>query len=212
MSDAARLIGRAARVATAPVALTLACAATGLDVSLKVTSSVARGLGEAVAPAGSGSGAVAAVRELAGGTPVRRRWRSEDRCWIEVRGLDGEDGRPLGEAVLAAVRDLDGVRGAHLNHSVRRVVVSVDDDGPSMDELCQAVAAAESRHDPSDTDRRPSDLPGDGVVLTGRVVAAAANGAGLCVATAGWLLPWRPLPPGLAAARRESAENLPALR
>ena len=200
MSDAARLIGRAARVATAPVALTLACAATGLDVSLKVTSSVARGLGEAVAPAGSGSGAVAAVRELAGGTPVRRRWRSEDRCWIEVRGLDGEDGRPLGEAVLAAVRDLDGVRGAHLNHSVRRVVVSVDDDGPSMDELCQAVAAAESRHDPSDTDRRPSDLPGDGVVLTGRVVAAAANGAGLCVATAGWLLPWRPLPPGLAAA------------
>ena len=42
--------------------------------------------------------------------------------------------------------------------------------------VCQAVAAAETRHAPADTDRRPSDLPGDGVVLTGRVVAAAANG------------------------------------
>lgn len=182
------------------MAFTLACAATGLDVSLKLTTSVARGLGEAVLPADGGSGTVAAVRELAGGTPARRRWRNEDRCWIEVRGLDGADGPALGDAVLSAVRDLDGVRGARLVHSVRRVVVSVDEDGPSMDQLCQAVSAAEARHDPPVTDPRPSDLPADGVVLTGRVVAAVANGAGLCVATAGWLLPWRALPPGLAAA------------
>ncbi|MCK5757403.1 MAG: metal transporter, partial [Mycobacterium sp.] len=91
------------------MAFTLACAATGLDVSLKVTTSVARGLGDAVVPADGGSGAVAAVRELVGGAPARRRWRSEDRCWIEVRGLDGEDGPALGDAVLAAVHDLDGV-------------------------------------------------------------------------------------------------------
>ena len=175
-SAAGRLIGRAARIVTAPVALTLDCAAIGLDVGLRLTTSVV------------------------GGAPARRRWRSDDRCWIEVRGLDGADGQALGDAVLDAMRVLPGVLSARINYSVRRVVVAVTDDGPSLDELCQAVAAVEAGHGTDPGAHRPTDLPGDGVLLSGRALAAAANGAGLCVAAVGGVLPWRALPPGLAAA------------
>ncbi|MDY6998808.1 MAG: cation-translocating P-type ATPase [Actinomycetota bacterium] len=182
------------------MAFTAACASTGLDLGLKVTTSLARGLGEAVAPAGARAGATAAARELVGGTPARRRWQGGNRCWIEVRGLDGPDAAAVGDAVLASVRARDGVHSARINRSVRRVIVSIADDGPSMDELCRTVAEAETRCGGAPDGHRPADLPGDGVLLAGRLIAAGANGVGLGVATAGLLVPWRGLPPGLAAA------------
>ncbi|OBI75660.1 haloacid dehalogenase [Mycobacterium sp. E740] len=141
----------------------------------------------------------AAARELIGGAPSRRCWQNEDRCWIEVRGLGGENGELLADAVLRAVRREPGVRTARLNRPLSRVVVTVAENGPSMEALCRVVADAEA-HSPDPADRGPSDLPADGIVLAHRIIATAANGLGLCTAVAGRALMWPAVPTGVAAA------------
>lgn len=127
------------------------------------------------------------ARELLGGTPSRRCWQGNDRMWIEVRGLtDDAAGEGVGEAVLTAVRAHPGVIAAHLNVALSRIVVSVDVGGPELSELCGVIADAEVSAVEVDARRhRVPDLPGDGVVLLGRVVTVAANAAGLGVAVAG---------------------------
>ncbi|KUI17612.1 haloacid dehalogenase [Mycobacterium sp. GA-1285] len=141
---------------------------------------------------------VSAVKELAGGRPSRRCWRNGNRCWIEVRGLNGDKGKALGRAVLDSVRAEPGVLTIGLNHSLSRVVITVSDDGPTMDRLCQLVAAVEYQTEPDAG--AATDLPADGVVLAGKLIAATANGVGLCTAIAGRALMWPALPAGLAAA------------
>lgn len=199
-----RLIASVAGVVTAPATLTVACATTGLDLGRKLTTSAARGVADAIESSqirtGMGGGIAATAQEVVGGAPRRRCWRGADRCWVEVRGLDGDRGDALAAAVLDAVGAHCGVRDVRINHSVARVVVSVDRDGPSTDQLCKAVAGAEARFAEPAGKPRPTDLPGDGVVLAGRVLSTVANGAGLCAATAGRLLLGPGLPPGLAAA------------
>jgi H+-transporting ATPase len=164
-----RLVGTAATVATAPVTLTMACATTAATVA----------------------------KEIFGGTPPRRRWQSDGRCWIEIRGLDGEYGSALADTLVETVRAQPGVSWARVNHAVSRLIVAVEATGPSIDELCQIVADVEADV-PGDGKRlRPTDLPGDGVVLAGRALSTAANGLGLCAATAGRLMMWPSLPTGL---------------
>lgn len=173
-----RLIDTAATVAAAPVVLTAACASTGL----KLTSSAATTVGATV---GLRVGA-AAVKEVLGATPARRRSRNGDRYWIEIRELATDDGAALVEAMLSE----PGVTSARINHAVHRLVLTVDDSAPSLEHVCRIV-------DRFDTEREPVravDLPGDGVVLAGRLLTTAANGLGLCVATAGRLLPLPALP------------------
>jgi cation-transporting ATPase I len=171
-----RLIGSAATFAATPVVVTAACAATALDATLTV------------------------AMETFGGEPSRRCWRGQDRCWIEVRGLHGEQGRELGDAVLADVRSRPGVRSAQLNYPLSRIVVRVDDTGPSMRALCEIVADAERQAPRAHGADRPTDLPGDGVVLARRAVAAAAHGVGLCATVTGRTLMWPSLPASWAAA------------
>ncbi len=180
-----RLIGGAAAIATAP---------------LRITTAALRAVEEALPGADVRAGMRSAARELIGAAPARRCWRGDDRCWIEVRGLAGDDDHALRPALLDAVRGLPGVRSARLNDAVSRLVVAVDGTGPSLADLCRLVADVEARVGAQHRRCAPSDLPGDGVELGGRLLAATANGFGLCAATAGRILVWPRVPAGVIAA------------
>ncbi len=135
--------------------------------------------------------------ELLGGQPARRRWRGEDRCWIEVRGLsEGEPDHDAGPAVLAALRAHPGVISATLNYPLSRVIAEVVDTA-TVDELCDVVGAAENRH--PEFAHPPTDLPADGIMLAGNLASAAANAVGLGCAVAGRVVGLRRLPAGLNA-------------
>ena len=58
-----------------------------------------------------------AASTVLGGKPGRRRWRNDERCWIEVRGLaDTETGDRLGPLVVQHVLAQRGVLSATLNY------------------------------------------------------------------------------------------------
>ncbi len=199
MSLLARLVGGAATVVTTPIAVSAACVSAAVDVGARFAAESARRLTDAAPSQDSVSAVVTAVKELVGAEPGRRCWRNENRCWIEVRGLNGDNGSALAGAVVDAVRDEAGVRGVGLNHSLSRVVVTVGPDGPSMTRLCGLVAEVE-RAVTAEADRHPTDLPADGIVLAGRIIAMTANGIGLCTAVAGRALMWPAVPAGVTAA------------
>jgi cation-transporting ATPase I len=137
--------------------------------------------------------------EIFGRTPSRRRWQGDRRCWIEVRGLDDSDpGDVLPQAVLRHVRDQPGVLRVDLNHALSRVVVHTDGT-ESLDELSDAVAAAERDAD-VDTTQPSINLPGDGIILASSITALTANTLGLATALVGRALMWPKLVPGLPAA------------
>ncbi|MCV7220275.1 cation-translocating P-type ATPase [Mycolicibacterium elephantis] len=199
-----RLVSRAATAATLPVAVAGSCAASAVSVGVDVATLPARRLAGALPSVDVDVvGAVrAAVGELIG-EPSRRCWRGGDRCWIEIRGLDGQDGGEVATAALDAVRAHAGVRSARLNVPLARLVVSVEGAEPTLRELCDVVASAEhrARQAAGDVSRpSPTDLPGDGVVLAAAAVAAAASAAGLCVAVVGRVMPLPRLPTALTAA------------
>ncbi|RAV10063.1 cation-translocating P-type ATPase [Mycolicibacterium sp. GF69] len=201
MSLLGRLIGSATTIVTAPIAVTAVGAATALDVGARLAEESRRRLVDAGPSPESVSAAVTALRELAGGKPSRRSWANENRCWIEVRGLDGDEATAtaLRRALLEAARSEPGVLAVALNQSLSRVVVTVDEDGPTMERLCRLVDEVE--HDAGlEPGGEPTDLPADGVVLAGKVIAATASGIGLCTAAAGRALMWPALPAGITAA------------
>ncbi|WKG03674.1 cation-translocating P-type ATPase [Mycolicibacterium sp. HK-90] len=146
---------------------------------------------------------LAAATEMVGGAPTRRSWRGNGRCWIEVRGLQTDDGRRIGTRVLREIRKQAGVRAAQLNYPLSRVIVEVDDTDPDaadLPALCEAVSTAEAAAPLPDRAPRPTDLPGDGILFALKGVAAAANGIGVGVATVGRTLMLPRLPVGLMAA------------
>ncbi len=215
------------RCAGAGVALTTACVevagAAGAASVRAASGVVAGGVGLATLPlrvgtdlvlgAGSVDSVTAVAREVLGGAPSRRCWRGQDRAWVEVRGLGDPAHAAVGDTVLAAVRSHPGVRTARLNAALSRVVVSLTADGPSLRELCDLVDAAEARSDVrrSPGDHRLPDLPGDGVVLLGRLAAVTANGMGLGVALIGRATGW-PRLPGMVSTVVTVVDYQPRLR
>jgi cation-transporting ATPase I len=195
------LILRASTVATVPVAIGMAAAATAVETGSRVGAAPAR-LATWLASPDTVESAVSAVKELVGGTPVRRCWAGPERCWIEVRGLHGENGRRVGTAVLRAVRKTPGVRTAKLNYPLSRIIVEFNEVQLTTPELCAVVAEAEARFRPPG-DRTafepPTDLPADGAVMAGKLIATAANGISLGVSVAGRALMWPRLPAGVSA-------------
>ncbi|WNG87464.1 HAD-IC family P-type ATPase [Mycobacterium sp. ITM-2016-00317] len=141
------------------------------------------------------SGMRAAARELVGGTPGRRCWSRDGRCWIEVRGLTADPDSTLAHEVIAALRAVPGVQSVRVNVSVSRVIVIMEPSGPDVEELCAVVAETENRLGAEA--EPPADLPCDTVALGGRMIATAATGAGFCIATAGRILLWPALPAGV---------------
>jgi cation-transporting P-type ATPase I len=195
------LVVRASTLAVAPVAIGLAVTATAVETGLRIGSSPARAAAR-IASRESLEFGLRVARELVGGTPGRRCWTGPGRCWIEVRGLQSDDGRRVGTALLRALRAADGVASAQLNYPLSRVVVDLAEPRPPIAELCNLVAEVEAHVLPSNGPESapPTNLPADGVVLAGKLIATAANGVGLCLATAGRVFMWPSLPGGLSAA------------
>lgn len=148
--------------------------------------------------------ALTAMAEMVGGPAARRCWRGPDRCWIEVRGLQGDGGKRVETAVLRELRGQPGVRRAHLNRPLSRVIVDIDTDADpeSIDlvRLCDVVAEAERGAATRSETPRPNDLPGDGILLALKGITAAASGIGIGVAVAGRTLMLPRVPAGLMAA------------
>lgn len=214
--------GLVAAPARAAVAATRTAVAAGTVVAGAATSTallgghLAASMGRSLvgaAPDISGLTRTAAgvAIEATGGPSQRRCSTDGPRRWLEVRGLGGEHGSAIATDVLAAVRATPGVRGAFLNRTLARLVVTVDADGPSAARLCGIVADAE-RHDraPADTGQ-PTSLPGDDALLIGRMVAAGAATVGLGLSLAGSLLRL-PRLPDLVAVAPTLADHLPRLR
>jgi cation-transporting ATPase I len=131
--------------------------------------------------------------EALGGPPKRRCSSKGPRHWIEVCGLDTDDGTAIGADVLAALRATPGVRKASLNTPVSRVVVTVDEEGPTSAQLCDIVAEAERASTPPEFRPKPASLPGDDAVLVARTAAAAVAAAGFGLAVTGSVLRLRRL-------------------
>ncbi|MHB8273646.1 MAG: hypothetical protein ACYDC9_02590, partial [Dermatophilaceae bacterium] len=136
------------------------------------------------------------------------------RAWIEVRGLDGPDGDDTAVAIVAALRALPGVQWVELNRTLSRVVVALQPQGPSLAALSAVVSHCEE--DARDAGDEPggggavppvasrsvggTDLPGDAVVLAGRMVALGADAVGLAAAVAGRAIRLPRLPGAVTAA------------
>lgn len=158
-----------------------------------------------------GRTAAAVALEALGGPPARRCQATGDRCWIEVRGLGGEQGQAVAAEVVRAVKELHGVRSVALNTTVARVVVTVDDDGPSLPDLLRVVGAAERSADAAARRSRPMNLPGDDAVLAARTAGAALALAGLGISIAGSALRVPGLP-GVVSAPATLVDHMPMLR
>jgi cation-transporting P-type ATPase I len=149
--------------------------------------------------------------EALGGPPKRRCSSKGARHWIEVRGLDTDGRTAIGTDVLAALRATAGVRKASLNTSVTRVVVTVDDDGPTSAQLCDIVAEAERASTPPESRPKPASLPGDDAVLVARTAAAAVAAAGFGMAVTGSVLRLRRLS-DMVAVPPTLLDHIPAVR
>lgn len=118
--------------------------------------------------------------EAVGGPRARRTSSHGSRRWVEVRGLEGEEGEKIGDAVLSAIWATPGVHDAVLVTPISRVSVTVGDGGPSAARLAVVVAEAERRTGAAAATSAGISLPGDDEVLAARVaavgVAAAAVG------------------------------------
>ncbi len=206
-----------AAAAGARTAVTAAAVATGAaggaallggSIAANIGGSLARATPDVSALARAAAGMAI---EAIGGPPARRTSSNGPRRWIEVRGLEGECAATIAVDVLAAVRATPGVREAFINHILARLVVTVDDDGPSAAELCRIVADAERRDRARAARQHPDSLPGDDALLMGRMVAAAAATAGLGLSLTGSLLRL-PRLPDLVAVPPTLADHLPRLR
>ncbi len=92
--------------------------------------------------------------EALGGPPRRRASSNGRRHWIEVRGLDTDNGPAIGADVLAALRATPGVRNASLNTSVTRAVVTVRrrraDHGCALRHRCRSRTRVDAAGGPAD--------------------------------------------------------------
>ena len=204
----ARMTVTATAVATGAAG---SAALLGGSIAANIGGSLARATPDVSALARAAAGMAI---EAIGGPPARRTSSSGPRRWIEVRGLDGECAATIAVDVLAAVRATPGVREAFLNHTLARLVVTVDPDAvdcPSTPELCRIVAAAERRDRTGALRAHPNSLPGDDALLMGRMVAAAAATAGLGLSLTGSLMRL-PRLPDLVAVPPTLADHLPPLR
>ncbi len=147
-------------------------------------------------------GSLAALAaEAVGGAPARRYSANADRCWVEVRGLGGQNRSAVAGEVLKAVKRTAGVKEAVLNRSIARLAVTVDAGGPTPQELCRVVAEAErsANTDVSNARQQPLNLPGDDVLLLARTAGATAAAAGFGLAVTGSILRLRGLSEALSS-------------
>lgn len=209
---------RAAAAGTRMLVTAGAVAAGGAAGAALLGGGIAAGIGRPLARATPDVAALARAGagmalEAVGGPPARRVSSTGLRHWIEVRGLDGEHAATIAADVLAAVRATPGVRQAHLNGTLARLVVTLDPSPgqPSARELCRIVADAERRDRAPAARARPASLPGDDALVMGRLMAAAAAAAGLGLSLTGSVMRL-PRLPDLVAVAPTLADHVPRAR
>nr|WP_307789346.1 cation-translocating P-type ATPase [Mycolicibacterium baixiangningiae] len=158
-----------------------------------------------------GRTAAAVALEALGGPTARRCQAVGNRCWVEVRGLGGDHSAAIASEVVRAVKELAGVRSVALNTTVARIVVTVDDDGPSLPELLRTVGDAEQAVDAAARRTRPMNLPGDDAVLAARTAGAAFSLAGLGLSVTASMMRLRGLPEVVSAVPT-LVDHMPRLR
>ncbi len=182
------------RVATAGTRLALTAGASVAGTATETALAVGGTLSNAAPDVGAlGRTAIGIAVEALGGPPTRRVSTNGPRRWIEVRGLAGPDGDAVAKTALDTICATPGVRHAVLNGVASRIVVTVDEPGPSTQELCKLVADAERSVAPATGRTVPASLPGDDVVLMARIAAAAVATAGIGLAVTGSVLRLRGL-------------------
>ena len=171
----------------------------------------------AVVPRRAGEVAVAktgeALDRLNPGRRRRRAWSCKERAHIEVRGVDRPENDALRVQVERALERVRGVRWARVNPVLGRVVVALDEDGPSLDDLLGVVAAVErARHierEPFPLDR--PEHPCDVEPIRRHAIALGADALALGGVAFGRLLQLSPVPTELAALV-SIVDNEPRLR
>lgn len=188
------LITAPLRAATAGTRLALTAGASVAGTAADTAVAAGGAVANAVPDVGAlGRTAIGIAVEALGGPPTRRVSTNGSRRWIEVRGLAGPDGDAIAKTALDAICATPGVRQAVLNAVISRIVVTVDEEGPSTQHLCTLVADAERRAAPAVGRPAPTSLPGDDAVLMARTVAAAVATAGIGLAVTASVLRLRGL-------------------
>lgn len=190
-----------AHLVKASVALPLRAVDTGVRAAQLgvATATVLTAAGITLVDAPRRAAVSAAVRLPGALGGQRRCWTRDDRCWIEVRGLDDDEDGAIGATVVEKLRAEPAVREASLNRALARVMVRFAPD-TDADELCDLVADAEAAVVGGPAEPSGTELPWDGPVLVANAASTAVNIAGLAAALAGRLMPLPALPSGVAAA------------
>ena len=159
------------------------------------------------------------LAQVAGLGGARRSWAGAGRVWVQVNGLDGSGGERLAALAPARVGALPGVRRALLNRPLARLVVELEDEGPSVAQICallqevetQVAADCEATGAPFSAGSAGGGVPGDAAVTATRMLAVAADTVGVAAAVAARVLRVPKLPAAVAAAVT-LADHQPRLR
>ncbi|MCV7411970.1 hypothetical protein AWC05_14350 [Mycobacterium florentinum] len=142
------------------------------------------------------AGGVAAAAELLGGDRPRRRWSGNGRGWIELRMPDEDRASEYTTVLKRTIGSTTGVARTQVNWPLSRLIVDIDENGPSVDDLALIVEAIEraftekpDRNESSDVEtptpaRLPViDIPGDGAEVVNRMSLLGAKAVSLGVTT-----------------------------
>ncbi len=144
----------------------------------------------------------------------RRAWVEHGHAYIEVRGLEGEDGRAreLATGVPKALSRLRGVRWAEVNAVTGQVLVAFDERRLDLERLLNTVRAVEKAYGTQEEAFPWSRAthPGDSAAIAAAAAELAADCVALTSAVAGKLfrLPALPHEARLAVALIEVEHGL----
>ncbi|WAC93087.1 cation-translocating P-type ATPase [Mycobacterium sp. Aquia_213] len=143
------------------------------------------------------AGGAAAAAELLGGDRPRRRWSGNGRGWIELRIPEEDRSSEYATVLERTIGSTTGVTRTQVNWPLSRLIVDIDENGPTVDDLALMVEAIEraftqkaARNEPSDEFapqppvRLPViDIPGDGAEVVNRMSLLGAKAVSLGVTT-----------------------------
>lgn len=170
-------------------------------------------------------GGAAAAAELLGGERPRRRWAGNGRGWIELRVPDESRTADFAAFLEKTIGSTAGVSRTQVNWPLSRLVVDIEENGPTIEQLVQMVTAIErvfaaaidrsepcGESEPAKPARLPGiDIPGDGAEVVNRLSLLAAKVASLGL-TAALQVARAPRLPRVFAAVTTFAEAQPDVR
>ena len=170
------------------------------------------------------AGGAAAAAEFLGGERPRRRWSGNGRGWIELRVPEGSRSPEYAAVLEKTIGSAPGVARTQVNWPLSRLIVDIDEYGPTVEKLVLMVEAIERAFTESTEqaelsgESRPVavgpsvlDLPGDAAEVVNRLSLLAAKFASLGV-TAVLQVTRAPRLPRAFAAATTFAEAQPDVR